>query len=99
MKEGEEKEGKRARGRREGTQGAQSSRPCAYRLALVFIHRGFHFPNLLPIWKEFKKTHFEGITRSQRFKTKTHHALHLSWFTCYIVSARDIRVFAVGMSI
>lgn len=50
----------------------QSARLGAYRLALVFIHRGLHLPNLLPIWKNLEMTDFEGILSNRRFKTKTH---------------------------
>lgn len=53
-------------------QGIRSARLGAYRLALVFIHRGLHLPNLLPIWKNLEMTDFEGILSSRRFKTKTH---------------------------
>lgn len=71
MKEGE-KRGKEHKGWGWTGQVIRSARVGAYRLALVFIHRGLHLPNLLPIWKNLEMTDFEGILSNWRFKTKTH---------------------------
>ena len=92
MKEGEKrgKESTREVGR--GAQGVWSSCLGAYRLALVFIHRGLHLPNLLPIWKNLKMTDFEGTISNRDFKTKTHQLICILAYVLDYFSKVHLRV-------
>lgn len=66
-------EGKKKRREETKEVGGKHDRACspdAYGLALVFIHRGLHLPNLLPIWKNKKRQALKELLETKDLRQK-----------------------------